>query len=219
MDNEKVNENMVSVLVWERQNDKPRTVKVPAPNEIPAKVWEGLNKVFLKRLAEGWFAPLDPADAYHYVVEKLTKKLDSDKYKTSKDKTAYLIAAMYGALIEFGSRQVVRARLNAKCLANWQAGMAKKYGLPEDEVDVESLIETMPYVPRPSDTRNEARRILAELMPLLPEPIQLAFKAYIAANGNLFATAARIKMPWRTFCRKWPKYLATARKIAEMEVR
>lgn len=85
-----------------------------------SEVWKALNKVFLKRLAEGWFAPLDPADAYHYVVEKLIKKLDSDKYKASKDKTAYLITAMCGSLIEFGSRQVVRARLNDKCLSNWQ---------------------------------------------------------------------------------------------------
>ena len=214
MDNESKNANTVPVLVWDAGKSTPRVANVPAPNEIPSEVWKALNKVFLKRLAEGWFAPLDPADAYHYVVEKLIKKLDSDKYKASKDKTAYLITAMCGSLIEFGSRQVVRARLNDKCLSNWQGKMAKKYGLAEEETDVQSLVEMMPYVPRPSDERNEARRILADLMPRLPEPVQLAFKAYIEANGNLFATAALIKMPWRTFCRKWPKYLIIARKIA-----
>ena len=214
MDNESKNANTVPVLVWDAGKSTPRVANVPAPNEIPSEVWKALNKVFLKRLAEGWFAPLDPADAYHFAMHKM---LDANLRKTDisgEAKAKYLVATARTSLVYYFCRTVLPARKNAQLLSNWTDGMAKKYGLAEEEIDVQSLVEMMPYVPRPSDERNEARRILADLMPRLPMPVQLAFKAYIEANGNLFATAALIKMPWRTFCRKWPKYLFIARKIA-----
>lgn len=218
MDNNEAKKNTIPVLVWDGKTEVPRTVQVPATNDIPREVWETFNKIFLKRLAQGWFKPLDPADAYHYVAEKLLKKTESEKYKTSTDKTAYLIATMYSSFLEFGARHVVSARLNAKRLTNWQNKMTKKFRLSDDEMDVETLLEMMPYVPRPSDANAESRRILREILPYLPGEVCRAFHAYIAADGNLYATAARLNMPRRTFCRKWPKYLAIARKIVQ-EVR
>lgn len=219
MDNTEMNTNTVPVLVWDSANSKPRVANVPAPNEIPSEVWKALNKVFLKRLAEGWFAPLDPADAYHFAMHKM---LDANLRKTdiSGDaKAKYLVATARTSLVYYFCRTVLPARRNAQLLSNWTDGMAKKYGLAEEETDVQSLIEMMPYVPRPSDERNEARRILADLMPRLPEPIQLAFKAYIETDGNFFAMAARLKMPVSTLYRKWSNYLAIARKIAVKGVR
>ena len=214
MDNESKNANTVPVLVWDAGKSTPRVANVPAPNEIPSEVWKAFNKVFLKRLAEGWFAPLDPADAYHFAMHKM---LDANLRKTDitgEAKAKYLVATARTSLVYYFCRTVLPARKNAQLLSNWTDGMAKKYGLAEEEIDVQSLVEMMPYVPRPSDERNEARRILADLMPRLPEPVQLAFKAYIKTDGNFFAMSACLKMPVSTLYRKWTNYLIIARKIA-----
>lgn len=218
MDNNEAKKNTIPVLVWDGKTEVPRTVQVPATNDIPREVWETFNKIFLKRLAQGWFKPLDPADAYQYGAAKYIKKLQSMKDPANPKRKSYLIATIYNIFYKYHERQVVPARLNAKHLTNWQNKMAKKFRLSDDEMDVETLLEMMPYVPRPSDANAESRRILREILPYLPGEVCRAFHAYIAADGNLYATAARLNMPRRTFCRKWPKYLAIARKIVQ-EVR
>jgi len=43
--------------------------------------------------------------------------------------------------------------------------------------------------------------------------IVLAFRAYVVADGNLFEAARLARMPKTTFYRKWPGWIAAAKKV------
>lgn len=215
MDNEAKKESTIAVLVWDGRKQVPREVHVPATGDIPAEVWEAFNKAFLARLAKGWFKPLDPADAYQYVAEKLLKEAAKKKALVPKNKTAYLIGIMYNLLARFGARHVASAYQNAQRLTEWQNENAAKLGVPVENVDTASLLATIPYTPRPSDTATESRRTVTEILPHLPKEAREAFRAFIETDGNFAAMAARLKMSVSTLYRRWKSYLALARQIAQ----
>lgn len=220
MDNKEMTKKMVTVLVWDGEAQNPRCARVAAPNDIPSEVWEAFNKAFLMRLKNGWFKPLEPADAYHYVAEKLIKKATAQTSLTGKDRIAYLVATARILMANFYVYQVIPARQNEVCLTAWEKRMTRKLGLQdaEEKPDTASLLEALPAVPRAADRHAENCHNLAEILPILPEHIRRAFLAYLASNGNLFATAVRLGMSKTVLYQRWPIYLRTARRLAQ-EVR
>ena len=215
MDNEAKKANTISVLVWDGGAKMPRTQQVPAIGDIPAKVWEALNKTFLARLAKGWFKPLDPADAYQYVVENLLKEAAMKKSLAPKNKVAYLIGTMHILLARFGARHVAPAYRNTQSLADWHKKAAARQGLLAEDVDTATLLEKIPYAPRRSDFYIESHRTITEILPRLPEEVRNAFRAYIDTDGNFEAMAARLNVPVSTLYRRWKDYLALARQIVQ----
>ncbi len=215
MDNEAKKESTISVLVWDGGAKMPRTQQASATSDIPAEVWKALNKAFLARLAKGWFKPLDPADAYQYVVENLLKEAAMKKALQAKNKVAYLIGTMHILLARFGARHVAPAYHNAQRLADWHKKAAARQGLLAEDVDTATLLEKIPYVPRQAETYIESHRTMTEILPRLPEEAREAFRAYIETDGNFTAMAARLKVPVSTLYRRWKDYLALARQIGQ----
>ena len=203
----------IVLLAWDTPAGAPKLRRVPQRTTVPPPVWDALNRVFLARLRRGRFNPLDPADAYQYAVQRLLAAAERTSL-AGPDRVAYLVAAAGSFLDKFCVRFVMPAQQNARELARWHANAAPHATQPDDASDTDALLATLPQPPRTDTARREAAKCLAELFPHLPREIRRAFAAYLAADGHLAATAARLKMPLRTFMRKWPQYLACARQIA-----
>lgn len=86
---------------------------------------------------------------------------------------------------------------------------------PPQPMTAQQLAEALPGEPNATTRRNEARALLEEIYAKLPEEVVIAFRAYVAADGNM-PEAARLARQSRTdFYRKWPSYLALARKVVK----
>jgi len=85
----------------------------------------------------------------------------------------------------------------------------------EDDLSATSLGELLTATLRSSAQDRHTHETLETIFASLPGNVVKAFRAYIAANG-CFAEAAHIaRIPRTTFYRRWPAWIAAARRAAE----
>lgn len=84
---------------------------------------------------------------------------------------------------------------------------------PPQPMTAQQLVESLPGEPNATTRRNEARALLAEICAKLPLEAVIAFRSYIAADGNMYEAAHLAHQSKTDFYRKWPSYLVLARKV------
>jgi len=97
----------------------------------------------------------------------------------------------------------------------------KHKGIEDDIDDREDFSLQRQGEALPDEHDYDARRIraheaLEELYAHLPTETVRALRAYVHADGNLFAAARIAHTPKSTYYRRWPGYLAQARKVGNL---
>ncbi len=131
-------------------------------------------------------------DEYRRVEKKVLEKEERDSIKEAKNAAegADVGAATFAAACETGE--------NAE---------------PPQPMTAQQLAEALPGEPNAETRRREAAFMLEEIFAKLQNDAVIAFRAYIAAEGNMLVAARGAKMSKSDFYRKWPGYLAMARKV------
>lgn len=191
--------------------------------------------------------PADAYHAAIREVERVAERLvNSDEKPVEVSVETYLMNVGYKALYHFHCRVVAPMReeyrrLEKKVLTKEEDESLKESQNAAEGADVgaeafaaacvegenseppqpmtaQQLAEALPGEPDAVTRRREAAFLLEEIYAKLSEEVVRAFRAYVAAEGNLFKAAHLARMSRSEFYRKWPTYLKQARKAAMTEV-
>lgn len=207
-----MNTNTVPVLYRHKETGRFESAECAYMGPVARKVWTQVNRQFLKLNAGNYFFPCESADAYHAAVrevERVAERLaDSEVKPEEASLETYLMNVGYKALYHFHSRVVVPMREESRQIE-------PRLDAEEKTMTTRELAEALPGEPDAVTRRREAAFLLEEIYAKLPEEVVIAFRAYVAADGNM-PEAARLARQSRTdFYRKWPSYLALARKVVK----
>lgn len=196
----------VPVLYRHKDTGRFESAECAYYGPVARKVWASVNKQFLKLNAANYFYPCEPADAYHAAIREVERVAGEVGVLSRASVETYLMNVGHKALCHFHCRVV--------------APMREEYRRVEPQLDAEDdtmtareLAEALPGEPDAVTRRREAAFLLEEIYAKLPKEVVLAFRAYVAAEGNMFEAAHLARMSRTDFYRKWPGFLAMARKV------
>ena len=182
---------------------------------IPRKVWRRLNREFMKLHAARYFYPCDAADAYHHAVREMEQTASryerGDVVLKKSSIETYLSRTAFLALKSYHSRMVVPVRAEYR-QEDEMIRTAEEAAETEVILTTWDLGEALAGESDWTARRDRARRLLAEICAKLSDEVVVAFQAYVAADGNMLEAAHLARMSRTDFYRKWPGYLALARK-------
>ena len=183
---------------------------------ISRKVWRRLNREFMKLHAARYFYPCDAADAYHHAVREIEQTASryerGDVVLEKSSIETYLSRTAFMALKSYHSRIVAPVRAEYR-ESDEMIRDAEEASGTEVMLTTWDLGEALAGEPNWTARHDRARRLLAEICAKLPNEVVVAFQAYVAADGNMLEAAHLAHQSKTDFYRKWPSYLALARKV------
>ena len=180
-------------------------------SNVPIGAWKAANKLFWDWKTKNAFFPLDPLEAYEFMVEHMIRVAENPPELECASLTTYLVSSAYKNLLKHKERVIDKKREEYRAMFDGcrvEAGDESTSARGEDKsdrewsgsnrqsLDVQAFAETLPGIH--SAEAEQAARLAAECvyatLAKLDADTQLGLRAWIAADG-IWIDAAKIYNP------------------------